>query len=381
MRITLNEGEQMEKVRVLQFPFSANNGVTAYATNNWTFMDRTKIQCDFAVVRKSFDLAWEEKILQMGGGIQHILYSQNLDEARYIEQLSKLLRGNYDVVHLHTSFWKRLLIEQIAADCRIPRIIVHAHNTGVDYADDAVRQAAEKKHYELRAQIDESFATDFCACSMPAADWLFGDRIPASKVKIMKNAIDVDQFLFNQSIRDAYRKALGLEGCFVIGHIGRFSHQKNQEFLVDVLAKVCETKTNARLLFVGEGEQEPAIREKVRRLKLTDQVIFAGQRSDVPGLMQAMDLFCLPSRFEGLGIVLVEAQAAGLQCLASEQIVDEVCITDHISRLPFNVDCWAEAVIERTNGYKRECMYDAVTEAGYNIKFQIKEIENLYSGM
>lgn len=369
----------METIKVLQFPFSSNNGVTAYATRNWEHLDKSKIQCDFAVVRKSFDPVWEAGIVKCGGGIKKLFYPPDRSEEEYAEKLYSLISGHYDVVHLHTSFWKRFTVEQVCTACRIPKIIVHSHNTGIDLADEAAREKAERLHYELRDQFDPSLATDFCACSSKAANWLFGDQVPQKKVKVVKNAIEVDQFLFDQAVRRRYRKKLGLDGCFVMGHIGRFSYQKNHAFLISLFQAVCSRVPNARLLLIGSGPLKKEIREEVIRCAGAEgKVIFMGQRSDVPQLLQAMDVFCLPSIFEGFPLVLVEAQASGLMCLTSDQVDSEVRITKNLMQLPLDTKIWSDAVMSVSKGYKRESMYEEIAAAGYDIRRQIKLLERLY---
>lgn len=368
----------MRKIRVLQFPISTNNGVKEYAMNNWKFVDKTRFQFDFALVRNN--VAIEEEIRSTGAGVQHILSSADSQREQYIYELKKILLGNYDVVHFHTSFWKRLLIEEIAAQCEIPKIIVHSHSTFVDISDEDKRKKAETIHFALRKQFDLSLATNFCACSSAAADWLFGEQIPREKIQIMKNAIDAEKFVFNKQLRTVVKKKLGLEDNFVIGHIGRFSYQKNHEFLIDTFYKVSKQLPQARLLLIGEGPMEEFIKEKVKILGLTDKVFFAGQRSDVSDLLHAMDVFCLPSRFEGLGIVLIEAQTSGLPCLMSIQVPNDGMITDLAQKLPLDTDVWASVILGvAQENRERANMLETVTSAGYNLKYQIKEVEKLYS--
>lgn len=368
----------MRKIKVLQFPISTNNGVKQYAMNNWNYIDHDKFQFDFALVRNDPSIASELK--QSGAGVKQIVASADADQARYITEVKALLSENYDVVHLHTSFWKRLLIEELAVACHVPKIIVHSHTTLVDIQEEEKRKKAESLHFALRDQFDLSLATDLCACSRAAADWLFGAQIPRDKIQIMKNAIDVERFVFAPQLRTAARKKLGLEDQFVIGHIGRFTYQKNHEFLIDTFFKVKKQIPKAKLLLIGEGPLLHSTKEKVTARHLTDDVIFAGQRSDVPDLLQAMDVFCLPSRFEGLGIVLIEAQAAGLPCLVSPYIPEDGIITSLPQRIPLDSEAWAEGILtialERPS---RENMLRDVSASGYNIKRQIKEIERLYS--
>lgn len=368
----------MGKIRVLQFPISANNGVKTYALNNWKFLDKSRFECDFAIVRPN--LGFENEFIKEGAGVKYILSSADREPEQYIESIRKLLLGNYDVVHLHTSYWKRLLIEQIAMECKIPKVIVHSHNTQIDIADEEKRKEAEKIHWELREKFDISLATDFCACSWAAADWLFGPKIPKEKINILHNAIDVEKFVFNQAIRDKYRKLMELEDSFVIGHIGRFSAQKNHDFLINVFYEVNKELVNAKLMLVGEGPLENFVREKVERLGLTDKVSFLGQRQDIPQLLQAMDVFCLPSQFEGLPISLIEAQASGLMCITSIQVPEEsTIVSTHMVRLPLVLGKWVTRLIEvAKTSFSRQFFLSEFVEQGYDLRHSFVDIEKLY---
>ena len=368
----------MKKLKVLQFPIAKNSGVKQYELTNWEFIAKNKFQFDFAFVRSHPDL--ESALRATGAGVKYVLSSAETDQAQYIKEICDILKKGYDVVHLHTSYWKRLLIEELAVQYQVPKIIVHSHSTFVDIQDAEARKKAEELHFALRKKFDMSLATDFCACSKDAADWLFGDNIPRSRIRILRNAIDVERYLFHAQIRADMRSRLGLDGKFVIGHVGRFSYQKNHEFLVDVFHDVCKEMPHAVLMLIGEGPLENPIHEKAARLGLSEKILFMGQREDVPDLLQVMDMFCLPSRFEGLGIVLIEAQAAGLPCLISDIMPDEGAITNLVTRLPLEVDPWREYILRSAQeSSERPNMLEPVTAAGYNIRYQIKELEQMYS--
>lgn len=369
----------MRKVRILQFTIrNFYGGITHYAMNNWKYIDKNKFEFDFATVGSKLD--YEDILLSSGAGVKYIsCYAEDNLERFTDEVRTILMDGRYDVIHLHTSIWKSFFAEKIALECKVPKIIVHAHSTRIDRVDDEERKKAGMLHELRKKEFNETLATDFWACSWLAADWLFGEQIPRDKIKIMKNAIDVEQFAFNKKVRESYRRKLGLEDAFVIGHVGRFAYQKNHEFLLNVFAKVRKQVSNARLLLVGDGELKEDVRNKAIELGIIDSVVFTGGRQDVNNILQAMDVFCLPSRFEGFPIVLVEAQTTGIKCLVSESITTEIELTDNIKYLHLDIEAWARCIIEISKGYQRRDMSDIITEAGYNIKYQIKELEELYS--
>lgn len=367
----------MNKVRVLQWHFiGIPGGVSEYMLNNWKYIDRNRFEFDFITGEYNSDM-----FLDRVGSRNNLKVVRNaaVNRDAFFEDMTNLFRnGNYDAVHFNTSYWAGHELEQLAIDCGIPQIIVHSHSTKVDIDDYEKRIRTEQKHELKKIEFNTSLATDFCACSTLAADWLFGPQIPREQIKIMKNAINIDGFIYNEDIREQYRKILGINDEFVIGHVGRISHQKNPHFLLDIFKAVTNRISNVKLLYVGTGPLEGEIKQYAKELGISDKIIFTGQRNDVNNLMQAMDLFCLPSRFEGLPIVLIEAQTAGLKCIAANTITDEICISENICLLPLEVNKWVDAIFDVSNGYNRCNMHDIITDAGYNIKYQIKEVEKLY---
>ena len=227
----------------------------------------------------------------------------------------------------------------------------------------------------------ENLATDFLACSEDAADWLYGDKISKDKIVIIPNSIESDAFKFDDAVRTEYRKKLGYQKTdFVIGHVGRFAYQKNHKFLLEVFKDVAEKNDCAKLLLTGTGELENEIKSATAQYGLENKVQFLGKRDDVNGLMQAMDLFAFPSRFEGLGVVLIEAQAAGLKCIASDQVPHNANITDNVVFLPLDKCKWAEQIQKYKSDYSRKDMSQKIEDQGFGIKSMIMKIENVYNG-
>lgn len=367
-----------KRIKVLQFPVAnSKGGITQYVLQNWKFIDKSKFQFDFATMSKS--LSFAEDLEREGCKIFYISCYAEENKEQFIREFRKiLLEGNYDVVHLHTKQWKSFYVEELAKEANVKKIIVHAHNTGIDAIDVALREKEVDLHNRMLNLLTEDIATHFWACSKRAADFLFADKIDQKKIKIMCNAIDLEYFKYKESVRTKLRDELNINNKFVIGHVGRFAYQKNHDFLIDVFSHVCNQNENAVLLLVGEGELEETICQKVNKLQLNDKVIFMGWRKDVHDILQAMDIFVLPSKFEGLPIVAVEAQAAGLKCLCSDTITNEVKITKRLELLPLNSERWVERIIQcnREDEYfdRRECM----NLKQYDIQNQIKVIESEY---
>jgi len=369
-----------DKVRILQFPIANSyGGITHYALENWKWMDKKQFHCDFATMSKVLDYA--DDILKTGSKVHYISCYAEDDEKQFVKEVNKILDEGYDIVHLHTKQWKSFLIEKICTERKIPQIIVHSHATFCSVTNDKLSEQEIKKHYCVREQFNESMATDFWACSEDAADWLFGDKIAKEKIQIMKNAIDVDKFVYNINVRQRLRNRYGLDKKFVIGNVGRLAYEKNQEFLLYVFGKLYQKYPMFALVIVGDGELRQKLEKQATELGIQEAVYFLGKQENVNELYQMMDLFVLPSNFEGLPITLVEAQASGLRCLCSDIITQEVSITNNLQRLPLEEQVWEDKIVQSMQSfqnYDRKDMKKEICVSGYSIKEQIKNIETLY---
>lgn len=368
---------ESSKIKILHFTIAnSGGGITKYALRIWNTIDREKFQCDFATMSKKLDFATE--LEREGCKIHYISTYSEQDPIKFEEEINEILDYGYTVLHLHTSWWRGFDVEKIAKKRGVPKVIVHSHNTDVHIPIGMTREEARELHYTWREKITEDIATDFWACAKNAADWLYGDKIPIERIKIVPNAIDLDKFYYNESIRKLYRDDMGLKDKFVIGMIARFEYQKNHEFAIEFFNQLSRRMPNAILILIGIGELQEDIKRLVKSYHLESKVKFTGIRDDIENMLQAFDLFILPSRFEGLPITLVEAQASGLKCFTSEFVTEEVEITNSLTRLPLNINLWVEKTLEWRNGYKREDARETMRDKGFDIKFQIKEIEKMY---
>lgn len=369
----------MDKKKIIHFSLAnTKSGITQYILNNWKHIDKEKFQFD--VVTFGGKLDFQEQLESEGCKVFYVKSRAEEDFENFRREISQIFLNGYDAVHLHTSYWKSFELEKLARQAGIPRIIVHSHNTAV--FDDIEREEKEKRHYQLRDQLTIDIATDYWACSKMAAEWLYADKIPQEKIHIVHNAIDVSRFAFDGTKRQEIRQWLGWEDNLVIGHVGRFSYQKNHLFLIEVFKEVVKKNEGARLVLIGKGPLEEEIKALVERYNLTGKVYFAGVRDDVHCWLEAMDLFVLPSRFEGLPIVAIEAQASGVKCLVSNTITKETAITDYISFLPLDMSIWIEEILSDDNGEKDRKKYAGqVMQAGYDINNYIRTLENLYAGI
>ncbi|MCI9297393.1 MAG: glycosyltransferase family 1 protein [Lachnospiraceae bacterium] len=230
-----------------------------------------------------------------------------------------------------------------------------------------------------RLAFSTELATDFWACSQFAADWLFGPQIPREKIRILKNAIELERYRFNAEKRSHIRNKLGIENALVLGTAGRLSYQKNQMFLVELFKKFHREHPRSKLIILGDGELRDDLNEQIHRSGLEQAVLMLGWKTDIEVYFQAMDIFLLPSRFEGLGIVALEAAASGLPCIVSDQVPSDVAVSETVRRVPLSISDWGRALeemiqvrIDRWQGA------EIVRAAGYDVQQQAKVLESLY---
>lgn len=253
---------------------------------------------------------------------------------------SILAEGCYDAVHDHTGY-RGLFTLALAQKMKVPCRIAHSHICNIPESplQHFVRFAA--------THISKYFATDLFACGEDAAKWMWGEYAAREAVEILPNAINISEFRFDSSIRKEMRQQLKIDDKFVIGNVARFSYQKNHSFLIDVFREVANSREDAVLLLVGGGELLSAIKKKVEAVGLAEKVVFLGVREDVPQLLNAMDVYLMPSLYEGLPVTLVEVQANGLPAIVSDSITDEVMLEKNCRSITLSKTAheWASEVL------------------------------------
>ena len=300
--------------------------------------------------------------------------------AAYYNNTLRLLReGHYDCVHIHGDVAYLLLIfARAAKKAGVGRIILHSHAAGVDGGSRRLKSAL---HRLCRGAL-RHYATDFAACSDMAAAWMY-PNLDVSRVKMINNGVELERFAFDPTVRQRIRGELKLEDAFVVGHVGRFAYQKNHGYLLEAFAAMRQRVENAKLLLVGEGVLFDEIRQRAVRLGLERDVIFYGASYDVGGLMQAMDLFALPSHFEGLPVVGVEAQAAGLPVVCSDRVTRQAKLTERVWFLPIDalsIARWAETAetVAHEGAGDRSRAWEKVRDAGFTIQDTVRAFLELY---
>lgn len=347
-------------------------GVEAVVMNYYRNIDRNKIQFDFICDEDSTYIPYEE-IEALGGRV--ILVPPYQHVIAYHKSLKKVLEnGHYAIAHSHInaisvfSLWA-------ARSAGVPVRIAHSHSTTNKH------ETAKNLFKKVLRPFSRVFATSYMACSELAGRWLFGDK-PFNRglVYVLNNAIDLSRFTFDPSMRMRMRAELGVaEDTLVIGNVGRFVRQKNQFFLLDIFREVRKENPNSLLMLIGQGPLERELRVKARQLGLSDSVLFLGQRDDVQNLYQAMDVFCLPSLYEGFGMVAVEAQVAGLPCVVSREVPCAVDISHHVDfvGLEKSPAVWARHLLAADRSTRNDNAMQA-RAAGFDIAEESKKLEQYY---
>lgn len=348
-------------------------GVESVVMSYYRSIDRTKIQFDFICDEDSTNIPFEE-IEKLGGKVILIPPYQKI--FKYHKELKKVLKeGKYKIVHSHINTLS--VFSLFAAKCAgVPIRIAHSHST--------TNKKEKKKNLlkQILRPFSKLFATDYMCCSELAGRWLFGNKAyDEGKVYLLNNAIDLDKFRYDEKARKEKRKKLGIsENTLVIGHVGRFVEQKNHEFLIDIYNEIYKEKEDSVLLLVGQGPLENKIKEKVKKLNLEKNVRFLGQRNDINELYQAFDVFCLPSLYEGLPVVGIEAQATGLLCFFSDDMTRETKVlnsTEFLS-LAQGERKWATKIINASEDFKRKDQNEEMTKNNFNIKIEGEKITRFY---
>lgn len=366
--------EQQYPIRILHVIGIMNRGgAETMIMNLYRRIDRSKVQFDF-VEHTDGTAVFDEEILTLGGKIYHCprFTGKNYFIYRNWWKLFFQKEGNkYDIVHGHIGSTAAIYLS--AAKKYGKYTIVHSHNTKGPFS-------AKEMAYRLMSEKVLKVADCFFACSVPAGNDRFGSK---TAFKVINNAIDSKKYAYSHEIRKEVREEFHLKDEFIIGHVGRFSPQKNHSFLVDIFYHIKKEMDNARLLLVGEGNDLQKIKQKIDKSGLTDSVIFTGVRSDVDRLMQAMDIFVFPSLFEGLPVTLVEAQASGLPCVISSKVPEDSIITNGLVTVknPGNpVQEWAKCICEKKS-IERCDTSEQIKARGFDIKETAKWLEDFYLGV
>lgn len=355
-------------IRVLQIvTYMGRGGLETMIMNYYRNIDRNKVQFDFLVHRQE-EADYDKEIVALGGKIYHMPMLNPFSKSYFNALDSFFKEHKYDIVHCHLDCMSAYPLK-IAQKNGVRVRIAHSHNKSQD----------KNLKYPIKLyskRLIPKYATHLLSCGKAADDWMFNGK----PYTILNNAIDAQSYRFDKQIREEMREQLGFnQEDFVIGHVGRFNPQKNHNFIIDVFNFVHKKNTAAKLVLVGTGDGQKAIKEKVESLALSDSVLFLGNRTDVNKILQAMDVFLFPSLYEGLPLSIIEAQAAGLPCVISDNVPSECIVTDLIEAASLD-DALAkwEIVITSKKSVKRKDTYELIKKSGFDVKSNVLVLEKMY---
>jgi len=366
-----------EKIRVLHIVSGNMNvaGQETFIMNVFRNINRNVFIFDFlCLIPEKGD--YDGEIKNLGGIVNFLPRNKNkiFDFFSTKRKIFEFLKehNNYNIIHIHSdSSHYPYMIAKAAIQFGIKKIIVHSHNKS---CGKKLRQRF--MHFYYRPKLNKLPISKF-ACSFVAGQWMFGKK--ATGIKVINNAIDISKFVFNSDLRAQVRTEMSLENKIVLGHIGRFENVKNHSFLVDIFNELAKFHNDTVLLLIGKGPLMDSIRNKVENLGLSSKVHFLGIRQDVNLLLNAMDVFCFPSFYEGFGIVLLEARINGLNCLVNENGIPQETINAlNLKTLSLNEAAanWARTISELA---KNRISSENIAK-NFDIKNVVKELENYYIG-
>ncbi|KHE69247.1 glycosyltransferase family 1 protein [Halobacillus sp. BBL2006] len=365
-------------LRVLHVVVNMNRGgAETLIMNLYRNIDRTKVQFDFLTCKEG---VFDEEIKQLGGKIHRIPYISEVGHKQYIKGLDSFFQqhSHYKIVHSHMDKMSGFVL-RAAKRQGLPVRIAHSHSTNSEGG------IASKVYKWYAGTYINSSATHLNACSKSAAKWLF--QKDSSKAIIIRNGIDSEKFSFNPLIRNQIRRSLKIcDNTIVLGHVGRFSPPKNHMFLLEMFAEYAKINTNSALLLIGDGQLRHKIERKIEELNLEGRVKLLGVREDIHSLLQGIDIFIFPSLYEGLPVTLVEAQCAGLPCLISTNISNEVDINiGLIKNLPNRIEdkgVWVQCIMKQSvKPDKRLIKKDILDRKGFEIKEIARNTQQYYLGL
>ncbi|MBP3817753.1 MAG: glycosyltransferase family 1 protein [Butyrivibrio sp.] len=365
---------EQKPIRVLQIiGIVCGGGVESVIMNYYRNMDRRKVQFDFVIDGKDKSIL-DDEIVSLGGKVYHVTpYKENI--IKYMHDIYLIMISHeHNIVHdnMNTMAFFSLLPAWLAG--KKIRIL---HNHTTNYLAES-----EKMKYIMKSCLRpfaKIFANKLFACSNKAGEWIYGSKnMKNGKVRIINNAIDESYFSYSKTNRDKLRRELGIsDETIVIGHVGRMVPPKNHIFILDVFKSYHKKNNDSVLMLIGDGPLREKIRVKAKEIGIENRVYFLGHRNDVAACYSAMDLFVLPSLYEGLPVVAIEAQANGLPICMSTAITDEVIIADNAVRLDLREDKW---VLEMMRLIKRErnCTCSILHENNFSIQAEAKKLQDWY---
>lgn len=359
-------------MRILHMIGSLNvGGSQSVVLNLYKNIDRSRFQFDFVVDHPDKTELLGE-VVKLGAKVYFAPTFKGTNLVSVIKFWDKFFSEHreYKILHSHVRSYASIFF--LIARIHSIKTIIHSHSTSNGKGLLAISKNVLQ--YPLRFQADY-----FISCSKEAGVWLFGKSVISSpNYHMLQNAIDIRKYNYDTFVREQCRKELDVIGKRVFIHVGRLTEAKNHTFLLKVFHKYIQNHNNSMLLIVGDGELRHEIERSIDELELNNNVKMLGTRSDVAQLLQASDCFLFPSKWEGLPVTVVEAQAAGIPCLVSSNVTNDVFITDLAIKLNIDngIDCWVDTM--NNLSFERLDVRNSIIEAGFDINCTVSWLEDLY---
>lgn len=361
-------------IKVLQIGFGHKvGGIQNCLLNFYRNMDRSLVSFDF--VNMTGHVFYYENDIKILGGKIYNIPNEIKHPFNCYRKLIKLIReNNYDIVHINKNSLACMVAIKAVKDSGVNVRIIHSHSTKSNSGKISVI------FHKFNKLLLGKLCNYYFACSCEAAEWMYTRKIISSdKFYLINNAIDINKFRFDEKKRKELRNEFNLENNIVIGHVGRFVEVKNHKFLIDLLKELIKIDKRYKLLLIGDGDLLNEIKDYAKSLGLNDYTIFLGNRRDVSDFYQAMDIFVLPSFYEGLPIVGIEAQCSGLPSIFSDTITKQVKILDttHFLSLNSNIKEWVNVISSYSFKINRD-VYNTISNSEFNIRNEAQKLQNLY---
>lgn len=363
----------MEVTRILHIIGKMDRaGSETMVMNFYRKIDREKVQFDFLVFSEE-EGAYEKEIRELGGNIYRLNPYKIYNKVSFRKSCREFFREHpYKVVHGHIRSSAAIYLKEAKKSGAYT--VAHSHATKGNSSINNIL-------YTMLTYNIRNVADYFFACSGQAGIDGFGKKVVNSdRFTVLKNAIDVSKYRYTKERHEKMKEKFGMSDDYVIGHIGRFAEVKNHRFIIDVYSEIVKREKKTKLVLVGEGELRPEIERCAEDRGLSERVVFLGTRDDVADILNLFDVFVFPSIYEGLGISLVEAQAAGLPCVVSDAIVEEAIVSGDVKKLSLKapIEAWADELLKYKNGYERKDNTALVTECGFDIENEINKLLAVY---
>ena len=351
-------------------------GMENVAMNIIRYIERNQFDIRFVVYGDDVG-EYEKEVKDLGGEVYHIPFPRE-GSSKYCKALKNILdkTGPYDVVHSHNLFPSGMVMK-VAHQAGVPVRIAHAHTN----RDDSHLNIVRRIYQRIMRELMWKHATQLFACSNKAGNYLFQEKFQSNGF-VMNNGVGTEKFITNDATKEKLKREFNITAERIIGHTGRFVEVKNHALLVDIFKSICDSGESVKLMLIGDGPLKGKIEEKVRDYGLTEKVIFTGMRSDVPNLLSLLDVYVLPSTYEGVSVSLMEAQAAGIPFVVSKSAYsDESKVTEYGVSLDLNdgIETWRDAVIDQMNRGKLDNASQVVINKGYDTSSIIHFVqENFY---